>query len=119
MRPCQVFVPVYLQGSMQAAVAQAVLLTYIMLTLVLWPFALREDNWLQLASLTGEGRGGRGVPGGLLCVIACSAPLALPNTWRACGGQPLQGTGRHARRAHLVGASQQRQLAWASVAAAS
>lgn len=30
-----------------------VLLIYIMLTIKLWPFAASEDNWLQLASITG------------------------------------------------------------------
>lgn len=33
---------------------QVVLLVYIVLTIKLWPFAASEDNWLQLASLTGE-----------------------------------------------------------------
>lgn len=33
---------------------QVVLLAYIMLTIKLWPFACGEDNWLQLASLSGE-----------------------------------------------------------------
>lgn len=32
---------------------QLVMLVYIMLTIKLWPFAAGEDNWLQLASLTG------------------------------------------------------------------
>lgn len=49
----QVFVPAQVGGSLQAAVAQAVLLLYIMLTLVLRPFAAPLDNWLQVASLTG------------------------------------------------------------------
>ncbi|KAL4457343.1 hypothetical protein ABPG75_012208 [Micractinium tetrahymenae] len=47
-----VFVPAQVGGSLQAAVAQAVLLLYIMLTLVLRPFAAPIDNWLQVASLT-------------------------------------------------------------------
>ena len=49
----QVFIPAEVDGSLQAAVAQVVLLVYIILTLRLWPFAASADNWLQLASLLG------------------------------------------------------------------
>lgn len=51
--PPQVFIPSNPEGSLQAAAAQVVLLVYICLTLKLWPFACGEDNWLQLASMTG------------------------------------------------------------------
>ena len=66
----QVFIPAQVEGSLQAACAQVVMLVYIMLTMRLWPFATSVDNWLQLASLTG---GWSGVGGGQLGGVVCGA----------------------------------------------
>lgn len=51
------FIPVKKTGSLQAAAAQIVMQVYILVTIKVKPFAKAEDNWLQLASMTGDSPG--------------------------------------------------------------